>query len=264
MSRTNKVIENEKKNTSKCSHDFAFTFASRLKLAREHAGFTQAIMAEKLKVETRTYQKWEACSKSNHVTPNFEIISKLCDILNCDFTYLTGENDENKFKKNIASASQETGLSYNAIDALSFLDNQDIILLNALIERGDIILLKHAIQNYFRQSYKNITISGLGDIKSIDEKEKEKIFRYISNSFIEDIFNSLVHDKKITNTFMQDATTSFYKSFEDCIDKNNNLYEQTEQRKEFIGNVKDIIENEIDKNKKYDYFSSFTKDTNKK
>lgn len=83
-------------------------------------------------------------------------------------------------------------------------------------------------------------------------------------SFIEDIFNSLVHDKKITNTFMQDATTSFYKSFEDCIDKNNNLYEQTEQRKEFIGNVKDIIENEINKNKKYDYFSSFTKDTNKK
>ena len=63
---------------------------------------------------------------------------------------------------------------------------------------------------------------------------------------------------------MQDATTSFYKLFEDFIDKNNNLYEQTEQRKEFIGNVKDIIENEIDKNKKYDYFSSFTKDTNKK
>ena len=89
------------------------------------------------------------------------LLTALSELFNCEVGYLlceygckTGRNTD---------ISNETGLSDNAINALTEMSQQDLLVVNALIERGDIILFRYALQNYYRKSYKTITISGLGE-----------------------------------------------------------------------------------------------------
>lgn len=115
MIRTNKVDE---KNSSKCSFEFSYIFASRLKEAREYKKLTQEEVADKLGIGTRTYQHYEALSETNVRVPNLEIVSKLAKILDCDITYLTGENEKKEFRRDIKHASIITGFEYDAIEIL--------------------------------------------------------------------------------------------------------------------------------------------------
>ena len=218
------------------------------------------LSSKEVKIHRNTLSDIEnGCKKGVFSLP---LLTALSELFNCEVGYLLGEY-ECKTGRN-TDIKKETGLTDNAINSLSYLNKQDMIVLNALIERGDIILIKYAIKNYFRQFYNSITINGFGESKCIDGKEKDKVFKYICNSFVDDIFNSLIHDKEITNTFMQDATTTYYESLENCIAENNNLYEQTETRKEFINKVKKTIQKNIDKNNDFDYYSFFDKITKDK
>lgn len=127
MTRINKdyTEEKRKRNTSKCSSDFAFIFATRLKTAREYAELSQDAIAEKLGIDCRTYQKYESLSENNNVVPNLEKVVELSLILNCDITYLTGENNENEFRRNTAAASKITGLNYKTIEVLETIKNSN-------------------------------------------------------------------------------------------------------------------------------------------
>lgn len=107
--------------------------------------------------------------------------------------------------------------------------------------------------------YKTITISGLGEQSNMESVESNKIFQYLSNEFIHDIFNSLVHNKKITNYFMRESVTDFFEYFENVIEENNSLYEQTAERKEFMKKNKEFIQKQIKKNESTDYYEEFSK-----
>lgn len=125
MTRTNKRNKERKRNTSKCSPEFAFMFAERLKIARKHAGLTQETVAEKLEIECRTYQRYESSSESDNVVPNLEVIVKLTQVLDCDITYFTGENKEDEFNRDTAAASETTGLNYKTIEILEAIKNSN-------------------------------------------------------------------------------------------------------------------------------------------
>ena len=115
MIRTNKVDE---RNSSKCSYEFSYTFASRLKEVREYRKLKQEEVAEKLEINPRTYQHYESLSESNMRVPNLEIVNELSKILDCDITYLTGENEEKEFRKDTKHASIVTGLDYDTVEIL--------------------------------------------------------------------------------------------------------------------------------------------------
>lgn len=185
------------------------------------------------------------------------LLTALSELFNCEVGYLlceyackTGRNTD---------ISNETGLSDNAINALTEMSPQDLLVANALIEREDIIRFRRALQNYYRQTFKSITIRGLGEQSDIEADESNKIFKYLSNEFIQDIFNDLVHDKDITNCFMREAFTEYYKISEKTLEDNNALFEQTEERKEFIKKSKDFYQKQIKKNESTDYYEEFTK-----
>lgn len=185
------------------------------------------------------------------------LLTALSELFNCEVGYLLCEFDC-KTGRN-TDVSNATGLTDDAINALMDMSQQDLLVANALIERGDIILFRYALQNYYRKSHKTITISGIGEQSQIETKESNKIFQYLSNEFIHDIFNGLVHDKKITNCFMRESVTEYWKAFENVIEENNALYEQTEERKEFMKKNKEFIQKEIRKNETTDYYEEFSK-----
>lgn len=185
------------------------------------------------------------------------LLTALSELFNCEVGYLLCEFDC-KTGRN-TDVSNATGLTDDAINALMDMSQQDLLVVNTLIERGDIILFKYALQNYYRKSYKTITISGLGEQSDMDDDESNKVFQYLSDEFIHDIFNSLVHDKKITNCFMRESVTEYYRAFENVIEENNTLFEQTEKRKEFVKKNKEFIQKQIRKNETTDYYENFSK-----
>ncbi len=134
MKRTNKVEEG---NFSKCSYEFSYIFASRLKEAREYKELTQEEVADKLKISPRTYQHYESLSETNVRVPNLEIVSKLAKILDCDITYLTGENDEDVYEKDLASAAIEIGLKYTSTEKIKNYSHETKDLLDRMIMHLD-------------------------------------------------------------------------------------------------------------------------------
>lgn len=112
--RTNKVKKN---NLSKCSSEFSFSFSIRLREARKYKKLKQEDVAEKLGIESRTYQHYEAFSESNARVPNLEIVSKLAKIFDCDIDYLVANQKE--LRKDTSIASETIGLKYDTVDIIS-------------------------------------------------------------------------------------------------------------------------------------------------
>ena len=115
------------------------------------------------------------------------------------------------------------------------------------------------MQNYYRKSFKTIAISGLGEQSNMEADESNKVFPYLSDVFLHDIFDNLIHDKEITNCFMRESVTEYYRAFENVIEENNTLFEQTEKRKEFVKKNKEFIQKQIRKNETTDYYENFFK-----
>jgi len=132
--RTNKVDE---RNSSKCSFEFSYIFASRLKKARECKKLTQEEVAGELEISVRTYQHYESLSETNVRVPNFEIVSKLAKILDCDITYLTGENDKDVYEKDLESAAKEIGLKYTSAEKIKNYSHETKDLLDRMITHLD-------------------------------------------------------------------------------------------------------------------------------
>lgn len=93
----------------------------------------------------------------------------------------------------------------------------------------------------------------------MEADESNKVFPYLSDVFIHDIFDNLIHDKEITNCFMREPVTEYYRAFENVIEENNTLFEQTEKRKEFAKKNKEFIQKQIRKNETTDYYENFFK-----
>lgn len=194
------------------------------------------------------------CKKGVFPLPLLTALSALfnCEIgyLLCEFDCKTGRNTD---------INTATGLEDDAINALTEMTRQDLLVANTLIARGDIILFRLALQNYYRKSYKTITIDGFGEQTKMEIAESNKVFQYLCDEFIRDIFNSLIHDREITNCFMRESVTEYYRAFENTIEANNSLYEQTEKRKEFMKKNKEFIQKQIRENETTDYYEEFSR-----
>lgn len=182
---------------------------------------------------------------------------------NVSTDYLLGISAIPSVDENLQMIGNTTGLSDKSINILKEMSEIDRVVVNALIERGDILLLRYAIENFYRQSHQKIKIVGIGN-KELSNEESDNIFQFLSNKFINDIFSHLIHDRTITNYFMQNSINEYYNALEKAIEENNSLYEQTDERKNFINQVKINIENLKQKNIDTDYYNSFTNNKSKK
>lgn len=130
---------------------FSDIFAYRAYELRKKAGYTQQQVADQIGVTVRSYLNWEKGNlKSN---TSIEHLQNLADLYHVSVDYLLGNSDHYVFGSDYIS--NETGLSHDAIYALSLLNgNHKSDREPALIARLDIPTL-NLILEYFLKAYEN-------------------------------------------------------------------------------------------------------------
>lgn len=84
----------------------------RIKIQRKNLKMTQETLAERIGVARQTLAKWEI----NEGYPDLVMLTKLCEVFDCESGYLLGEYDFKK--KEAADVGKLTGLSEDAVNAL--------------------------------------------------------------------------------------------------------------------------------------------------
>ena len=171
--------------------------------------------------------------------------------------YLLGIREARTVDENIAMISKTTGLSDDSINILKELSPKDKLVLNALIKNNGITNFRYALENYYNQTFKAINIRGLGESMDMTDSESRKVFEYISIELLKDILNTVIHDKDITNEFMRDANIKYLDAFEKAIEQNNELFDHTDNRKEFNDKMKDYIKKNKNDVLETDYYKTF-------
>lgn len=236
MSRTN-TVTNKKGNKSKCSDEFSNIFAERLKRVREKRGMTQEQLAEKLGITPRALQSYESAHTVNKRVPNLEIVSQIADILECDITYLTGENDPEVLKVKIGSASEITGLSVDNIERLEKLKPAELYALNQMLVYFPHFLrsLVESISLMNHNGHIVIYSDNAHDTSEIEQRlnnyNAKKMFQYDLQNQMTDIIESIYEDE-----YFRDIAI---KEFHEYVER---IYKNSEQ------SILNMAENEPSKN----------------
>lgn len=138
------------------SHFDLMKFAERFEKARKHRKLGQQALADEYassfgdaegKSKYNTIRKWES-GKHN---PKFGDIVNAAKILDCDLSYLSGDNPDNIYRMDNASAAQTLGLDYLAIEKLEAYPDEIKDFLNKLILNSngdDLLKLLQAMHTY--------------------------------------------------------------------------------------------------------------------
>lgn len=202
-----KNMRKDEKKSSRCSDNFSEIFAERLRKARDHKKITQEEIAEKLNISSRTYQHYEAFSESNVRVPNLEIVQKLSKILDCDITYLTGENNENEFRKDISNAASITGLDYETIEILEkskdiaksqegdkkYFNKIIIFVINFLVKNIRCRQLVYYLFFYWFKDYNNVVFDNGGGSNTIVLEDKSLIEDRNLSIYVSDISENVFY-----------------------------------------------------------------------
>lgn len=247
MKKKENVYKNLRENTETDKRPALTQEELAREFAKEGNPITQSVIS---KLET---------SNKNPPTKSIEVIKAYSEHFKVTADYLLGLRNTSIIDENIVMISQSTGLSDMSINKLKKYSSSDKVVLNALIEEEGIALFTLALKNHYRQTFQTLNIQGLGKEERLSQSESNKIFKYLSNEFVYDIFNRLIHNKSITNTFLNEAVNLYYDSMKNALIENNSLYEQTEERKEFLAKVLNDIESEKNESNHTDYYEEFLK-----
>lgn len=191
--------------------------------------------------------------EKNGKFPQSYLIEGYCKYFNVTSDYLLGIRNNAVVDENIAMIGKTTGLNDEAILKLKSASQNEKLILNALINTDSLHLLELAASNYYRSNFYTMRLCGMGETIELDNEESEKFFQMFSKECLQDMFNRIIHDKAITNTFMKGAVNDLHDSFVNTIMKSS----QTEK---FKTGVLSRIEEMKTENTKTDYYSKFTKD----
>ena len=191
--------------------------------------------------------------------PSISLLVAYSKVFNVSTDYMLGNIAPKSDEENIKSIADFLGLSDFSIKEIQKFSFEDKTVLNAFIEENSVELLKFSIENYYNQTYQIIQITGLGAQETLSSDESKKIFKYLSNEFLFDIFNVLIHNPNITNIFMRNATNNYYDNLKDATIEASSQYEQTPKRQEFISNLSNEIEKLKSQNNNFDYYKSLKK-----
>lgn len=86
-------------------------FAARLKELREDKGLSQSELADKLGVSRGSISFYENCSR----VPDIDVLLSICNLFSISSDYMIGLSDD---PKPLPTATQDTGLTYSAIERL--------------------------------------------------------------------------------------------------------------------------------------------------
>lgn len=107
-------------------------FAQRFKELTK--GYTNESLAEMFNVDIKTVEKWKNESSKSGTFPKTYTMMDICNEFNCDLNYLFME-DTSHFNKDYENASDITGLSDQALRAISNIENDIVEDLNCYPEK---------------------------------------------------------------------------------------------------------------------------------
>ena len=172
------------------------TFASRLKKLREQHGLSQSELADKLGISRGSISFYENESR----VPDINILRDICNLFSVSSDYLIGLSDD---PKQIPTATQDTGLSYYAIDRLNawhtrYPDGKKgLDALSRLISISKFFHLLVVIQDLFTfaASDDSIRSSTLHPPKDIQDQAREYGYQLVSNSIFRQSISSFIKDE---------------------------------------------------------------------
>lgn len=134
----------------------------RIKEARKDAGLTQEKLAEQVPCKRETVTQWE----SGKNIPPLDALIRLCDILQCDITFLLGEHPEKR--RETSDACKVIGLTEAAVEKLKRIhefnpEYADVI--SVLITNANFEYILYLMEKRFQYAPKP------GDVKPIIEKQ---------------------------------------------------------------------------------------------
>lgn len=98
---------------------------------------------------SQAVRSWRSFSKNNaNRLPSINQLIQLCNVLDCDMDYFI--TDQKELRKDIASASEITGLNYENIEKIVNLKYTEVQTLNIFISHKNFAPLLHQINRYLR------------------------------------------------------------------------------------------------------------------
>lgn len=162
---------------------------------------TQEQLGEKLGITARALQSYESTYTVNVRVPNLEIVSQIANILECDITYLTGENDIDVLRKVVGSASEITKLSMDNIERLEKLKPAELYALNQMLIYCPHFLhsLVESISLINHAGHIVIYSDNAHDTSKIEQRlnnyNAKKVFQYDIQNQMTDIIESIFNDE---------------------------------------------------------------------
>lgn len=172
------------------------SFASRLKKLREEHGLSQTELADKLGISRGSISFYENKSR----VPDINILLALCNHFFVSSDYLIGLTDD---PKQVPTATQDTGLSYSAIDRLNawhtrYPDGQKgLDALSRLIVFSEFFHLLVVIQSLFSFAASDDSVKSSAHRPPKDAQEQARNYGYqlVSNSMFRRTTASLIKDE---------------------------------------------------------------------
>ena len=93
----------------------------RISEQRKAKGMTQNELAKKLNVSIKQLSLYE----NGRVTPNIDMLFKMCEVLDCDFGFIIGDPDYSAPTSLDSAIQERVGLSREVMDALHYLTGKE-------------------------------------------------------------------------------------------------------------------------------------------
>jgi transcriptional regulator with XRE-family HTH domain len=235
-----------------------YDIGDRLQKLRKQAGYSQEKLIEILgnmgiQVCRNTISKMEngTCKSDSF---SLRLLAALAQIYDCEIGYLLCEYDCKTGRNTDIKAV--TGLSDNALNLIKEMDIDSTLVLNSIIERGDIQLFVIAIQRYFEQTGKDVKIGGV----AVDSEYKELLFNSMCSDFLKKIYNGWIYDKNIFNHFLKQEQTKSVSEFWDAsieIEKNINTNRDKKESEKFIAKMEKKKQERIHKISDTDFYDKW-------
>ena len=156
---------------------------------------------------------------------NFDNLLKICSFFDCDIEYFITKQDV--FSKNIADASETTGLSYSTIDEFTNLSISEKHIVDAIFSKtcisSNLIKMIKEMVYYSHPITKNKTYIKLDESLTARDKGYEELEQEINENKVIDILSyklslemrkiieDLSRDENLSNEINQDYKNKFFK-----------------------------------------------------
>ena len=215
---------------------------NRILYERKLKKISQEDFSGKIKISRNTISKLENGDIGSIRKISLPQLLEIAKTLDCDISYLLGEYDEYKTIEN-KEIGEKTGLSDQSINAIESMDDNELVVLNALLSNGFISRFNSLIMEYFLNMGTKVDMLGAPD------SFKNHAAAYVFANNCGELAKEVLNEKEVFNSFMRTTTQAT------LIDMKYKTLESSDMDKESRKEYEKNMDNFIKENDNVDYYS---------